>query len=293
MQQPIEFRKIREFGEIISDTFLFIKQNFKPLMKAYIYLCGLFVLGGIVSTLVAHLQIVGAFSQQKATELENPVLMMMNLSVNYGLIILFSVLSYTSYFVCILSYIALYVRKGNVAPTVPEVWSYFKFYFFKVLGSGFLISCFWGICIILCLIPGIWVTPAVSIFFAIIVMENGGIGYAFNRCFKLVTNEWWITFATLVVMYVIFQGASLFIQIPALALVWARSFTDINSPFTVGYSIVSSVSQYLASVFLIIPIVSSALIYFNLVELKESTGLLERINAFGEKTADHATPEEY
>lgn len=293
MQQPIEFRKIREFGEIISDTFLFIKQNFKPLMKAYLYLCGLFVLGGMLSSLVANLQLVGLLDGKRAAELDNPITMMMNLSFNYIMILVFSVLAYTSYFVSVLSYIALYIRKGNVAPTVQEVWSYFKFYFFRVMGSGFLITCFWAICCLLCLLPGIWVTPALSIFFCIMVIENGGVGYAFNRCFKLVSDEWWITFATLVVVYVIFQGASLFIQIPTIALVWAKTFTHVETPFTVGYSIVSSVTQYLASAFLIIPIVSCALIYFNLVERKESTGLLEKISAFGEKPVQNFTPEEY
>ena len=43
MIQKVEFRKVRDFGEVISDTFLFMKQNFKPLFKAFFYLCGFFL----------------------------------------------------------------------------------------------------------------------------------------------------------------------------------------------------------------------------------------------------------
>lgn len=294
MQQPVEFKKVREFGEIIGDTFLFIKQNFKPLMKAYFYLCGFFILGGLLSTFANNLRLFGFLDSSTPRAGGSPMsILMMRFTFNYIVIFIFLVLGYASFFASILSYIALYIRKGNLAPTVQEVWSYFKFYFWRVFGGGFLITVFWGICTLLCLIPGIWVTPAVSIFFSIMVMENAGIGYAFNRCFKLVTNEWWITFATLVVVYVIYTGAVYFVQIPTFIMIFMKDFTHFQSGFTTVSAIVMALSQYIGQIFMIIPIVACTLIYFNLVERKESAGLLERIEAFGQKTVDNEMPEEY
>ena len=294
MEQIVEFKKAREFGEIIGDTFLFIKQNFKPLMKAYFYLCGFFILGGLLITVFTQLRIVGMVNPIRANEINNPIAMLLNFSFSYFLIIVLKVLSYTSFYVTILSYIALYIEKGNIAPSVPEVWSYFRFYFFRMLGGGFLITCFAFLCFICCIIPGIWVAPAVTIFYAIMIMENAGISYAFNRSFKLVSEEWWITFATIIVIYLIYFASSMLVQVPALIIVWASAFTHLENPINATYAIVTTVSQHLSEVFLIIPIVCSALIYFNLVERKENTGLMSRIEGMGNYSAtDHAKPEEY
>ncbi|RZL26942.1 MAG: hypothetical protein EOO96_22340 [Pedobacter sp.] len=52
MLLKIEFKKIRDFGQIINDTFTFIRQNFKPLIKTYYIFCGLFVLAGMLAMLL-------------------------------------------------------------------------------------------------------------------------------------------------------------------------------------------------------------------------------------------------
>lgn len=293
MQRAIEFKKVREFGEIIGDTFLFIKQNFKPLMKAYFYLCGLFMLGGFITALFANLQFVGMLDPAKVREMNNPFRMILNFGINYFLIMLFYALSYTSFFCCILSYIALYIRKGNVPPSVQEVWSYFKYYFFRVLGGGFLNTLLFMVAFIACVIPGIWVFPALTLFYPVMIMENASIGTSFDRGFKLIKEEWWITFATLVVIYIIVQACTLLVQVPALAITWASAFTHLDRPLTATYAIVTSISGQLSMIFMIIPIVSFALIYFNLVERKESTGLMDRIDAFGGAKTTDFTPEEY
>ena len=294
MQNKVEFKKRREFGEIISDTFLFIKQNFKPLMTAVLYLCGFFLLAGLVSSIMAQLQMVGAMEGLKRGSITSPFQMITNFSFGYLLVIIFMVCSYTSFYVTVLSYISIYIQKGNVAPTIEEVWAYFKFYFFRVMGSGIIMSIFLVICFICCIIPGIWVFPAVSIFYPIMVIENAGLGYSFNRCFKLVTNEWWITAATIIVVSIIVYACSLVIQLPAMIIGMASAFTHLEQPITKTYAIVTSLAQQLSQVFMIIPIISSTLIYFNLVERKENTGLMSRIENLGQTASqENSTPEEY
>lgn len=296
MEQPIEFRKIREFGEVIGDTFLFIKQNFKPLMKAIIYLCGLFLVASTLSSIIAQLQIVGLVNDASGSniDVDNPMRMFYRLGFSYFIVIAFLLLSYMSFYVTILSYIAVYIEKGNIAPTIEEVWAYFKYYFFRLLGSGIAMTLFMGLCFICCIIPGIWVFPAVTIFYPIMVMENAGFSYAFNRSFKLINNEWWITFATLVVIYIIAQACTFVIQLPALIIAWASAFTHLQQPITKTYAIVTSLAQSIGQLVVIIPTIGATFIYFNLVERKESTGLMDKIENFGENTNTSQTaPEEY
>ena len=51
MQKYIQFKRERDLGEILSDTFKFIRENYKPLLKALlkytgpVFLLQLFALG--------------------------------------------------------------------------------------------------------------------------------------------------------------------------------------------------------------------------------------------------------
>ncbi|WP_316802661.1 hypothetical protein [Pedobacter nototheniae] len=295
MAEKVEFRKIREFGELIGDTFLFIRQNFKPLGKAFLYICGIFILGGMISSIMTQLQLVDLQSNPySGSYRSSPFSIFAKIGIQYILVIIFMVLSYTSMYITILSYIALYVQKGNVAPSVEEVWSYFKFYFFRMLGSGIVISLFATVCFICCIIPGIYVFPAVTIFYPIMIIENGSLGYSFGRSFKLLNEEWWITAAVLIIIWVITYGCMLLTQLPAIILGMVGAFTHTANPLTKTYAFLISILQYISYIFTIIPLICGTLIYFNLVERKESSGLMDRIDGLG-KTGDqtYIHPEEY
>ena len=59
MNQNFELRKVRDFGELISDTFLFVKENLKPLLKATFQICGFFVLAMLVLSVMQQLNLQG------------------------------------------------------------------------------------------------------------------------------------------------------------------------------------------------------------------------------------------
>lgn len=296
MKENVEFKKIREFGDIIGDTFLFIKQNFKPLFKVIIYLCGIFIIAGMLSSLLTQLQLVGMVSAKGGmSTMNNPFSLIYNLGFNYILLIAFLMLNYTAINVTVLSYISLYIQKGNVAPDVVEVWAYFKYYFFRVFGSGLLVTILFIFCLLLCIVPGVYVFPAFTLFFPIMILENGGFSHSFSRSFKLLKGEWWVTAAVLIVIYIIFYAFTMIMQLPASIIMMVSVFTHAANPITETYAIVSSILQYVAQIFMIIPIIGAAICYFNLVERKENAGLINRIDGFGTANSNpiNSTPEEY
>lgn len=294
MKDKVEFRKLREFGELIGDTFLFMKQNFKPLMKAFFALTGIFIIGGIISSMIAQLQLVGIAQAAGTTFDDSPRTMFYNVGFTYILSIIFALLTYTSMYVSILSYIALYVEKGNIAPNVDEVWAYFKYYFFRMMGSGILLVIFFMLCFILCVVPGIYVYPALTIFAPIMILENGSFTHSFDRSFKLLKNEWWITAAVILVINLIFYAFSTMVQLPAIIIAMVGAFTQGERTITNVYAVISSISQHISYIFMIIPIICSSLIYFNLVERKENLGLFQRMDNLGQNPeVDQAIQEEY
>ena len=46
MQMKVELSQIRTLGEIIDDSILFFKQNYKALLKSYFVICGFFWVAG-------------------------------------------------------------------------------------------------------------------------------------------------------------------------------------------------------------------------------------------------------
>ncbi|TKC60334.1 hypothetical protein FBD94_15625 [Pedobacter hiemivivus] len=283
----LELKKAREFGEIINDTFLFIRQNFRPLLKMFAYLCGFFILTGMVAGIMQQLEMDIALNHLKQSKGSWQATMATLFTFNYLLVVVFSIFSSAAILVSTLSYIALYIQKGNVAPSPEEVWGYFKYYYFRLFLSNIIAILFISLGFLFCLLPGIYLFPAMSLLVSIMVLENTNFQYAFSRSFKLLKNQWWVTAGAMFIIWVIAYACMSFAAIPTLVLKMGGAFFPGLEGWSKMFTIIGVVLQYLSYVFMVIPVIGVSLCYFNLVEVQESTGLMDRINQFGEGK-DHA-----
>lgn len=294
MKKKVELRKIRDFGEIINDTFVFIGQNWKPLLRSYVVICGFFVLASLAFSIMNQLKISSAFTMTDAPfRVSNSPFRWFGLE--YVLAMVFMLLSYTSVYLTTLCYIALYNAKGNQPPTVEEVWSYFKFYIFRVMGSGVLLTIGLGISILLCVIPFFYFWPVFSLVIPIIVFENTTLGYAFNRAFQLIKNNFWSTLGVLVVAAIIVYVAMMIFVVP-LSIFNISSLLAAGHKFNTTVLVLTAVAQHICQAFYMMPAIALALCYFSLTEQKDNTGLLDRINSLGSTeppVSDQFPSEEY
>lgn len=294
MFSKIEFKKKRDFGQVINDTFTFIRQNFKPLLKTYFIFCGLFVLGGMLSMLLQQYKTVNMINNIGSNP-KNDIFGFTNLyGIEYFLSILFTTAGYASTTVATLSYIAIYIQKGHQIPTTDEVWGYFKYYFFRVLGSYILTLLILAIGIIFCIVPGLWLFPFLAMIFPIMIIENASFSYAFSKSFKIIKDNFWITFGTLIIIWIIVYACMSFVILPTTLLSMIGMFSSQGPRMSLTFTMIGTVLQYLCQVCTIIPVVTITLSYFSLIEQKENTGLMERISSFGntDKPID-TRPEEY
>ncbi|TCD12800.1 hypothetical protein EZ449_01780 [Pedobacter frigidisoli] len=294
MAATIEFKKRRDFGQVINDTFTFMRQNFKPLIKTYFTFCGLFVLASMSTMLMQQYKMVNIINTIGNGKNSTGLGFGAMYGIEYFLSILFSMATYASMSVAILSYIALYVQKGNQVPTSDEVWGYFKYYFFRVFGSSLLLMLMVFVAFLFCLVPGFWLFPFVAMMFPIMVIENGSLSYSFGRSFKIIKDNFWITFGTLIIVWIIVYACMSLVVLPTTIFSMIGMFTSKNPHMSLTLTMITTVLQSICQVFTIIPIITISLAYFSLVEQKESTGLMERISHFGntEKPID-TRPEEY
>jgi len=290
----LEFRKKRDFGQVINDTFTFMRQNFKPLIKVYFTFCGLFVLASMLTMLLQQYKMVNIFNTIGVEGNTNKFGLSSVYSIEYFLSILFSLATYASMSVAILSYIAVYVKKGNETPTTDEVWGYFKYYFFRIFGSSLLLILMLIISFVFCVVPFFWLFPYVAMIFPIMVIENGSLGYSFTRSFAVIKDNFWVTFGTLIVVWIIVYACMSMVILPTTLFNMIGMFTHKTPRMSLTLTMITTVLQSICQVFTIIPIITISLAYFSLVEQKENPGLMERISNFGntEKPID-TRPEEY
>lgn len=297
MEPSIELSKTRDFGEIIADSFLFIRQNLKPLVSSFFVFCGFFLLAGCVTGIMQQIRVSDMYDGTYVGTPGRPFSNFANaFSLSTILAMIFTLLTYIAMPVTVISFMALYKQKGNIAPTNEEVWGYFKFYFLKILGGAFVNMILLTLGFIMCFIPGIYFYPVLSLIFPIIIVENTSYGYAFNQSFRLIKENWWTTFGALFITYLISSICMGIITIPFAAVnIWN---VFLRSGHFEQLSVITIVSgtllRQLAQVLYILPLVGLVICYFSLTEAKDATGLMDRIDQLGNNAADANAPaEEY
>ena len=321
----IEFQHTRDFSRKINATFEFIRQNFKPLAKSLLYIAGPSVLVGSV---MAGLFMSEFFSMSITAQVD-PERIAENFTspafwLQMLLMMVFLLVSYVVSLATINSYVVLYDEKKTNQIEVSEVWgrvqkafwqylvtSIILFGLFIVLYvmmlipialvsqiSGFLL--FFGILFIIGLIMFLAVSSSLTYF--IQSYEKKGFGEAVVRSYRLVNNgKWWSTFGLVVVLTVIVILISYVFMIPYYAITFATMFHDVSERTmeapAQGYTILTLVFftlYYMVQMLLYsLPNVGIAFQYFNLVELKEAKGLMEKINSMGKESVATNRPEEH
>ena len=283
MNQPIELRKSRDFGQIINDSFTFFKENFKPLTTALLIITGLFLIAGTISNVVSSLSMIDMYS----SNIDNSQIFESH-SVSYIITVLVNalILMLTQTFIHLttLCYISVYLQKGNKQPTFAEVWGYFKYYFLRAIGSGLLIVVLICIAFVACIIPGIYLTPIFYLIIPIIVIENASFKYAYNKSFRLIKENWWFVFGVIFVMGLIIGMAAGIVSVPMTIIAAGSKFFSLKS-FTVPVLIVFSTLRSLVTIAYALPSIAICMCYFTLSEEKEGLGLLGRIENLGK--SDH------
>jgi len=162
MEKPaINFKQERDFNAIISHTFDFIKQEFKPLGIALLTYAGPFIL---ITAFLAAMYQSGLYSDPDTFNNSNPLSVFQNIySTKYFLFILGSIVSNVILMSVVYSYVLLYVTKGKDGFEQEDVWKLvignFVPVFFIIIALSFMI----GIATLFFIVPGIYLAIIFSL----------------------------------------------------------------------------------------------------------------------------------
>lgn len=273
--QKIEFQRYRDFGQIINATFEFIRENFKQLAKAVIFLVGPFIL---------LTGIFGGLYQKDLFSFTSTSTSLSQFGIAFGLYILFAMISTLVLISTIYSYIILYIRREDETPIeLDNVWPMVKSNILKIIifSTGYTLVTI--LATILLIIPGIYVSIALMIVFVVGLNENLNFFNAMSRSFYLVKNKWWFTFGLLLVLSLIQGFLGFLFQVPQYIAMFVVAFNSVDgngsNSFTEIIFIVTSIVSSLNFLFYAISFIGIAFHYFSLVEQKEAKGLLDKIES--------------
>ncbi len=290
-QPQFIFRKEREFGEIISDTFSFFTQNYKSILNIFLKFVGPFILLSVLITTYYQYKVGDLFSDISTfTEPDLAISAILEDSWIIILLLIISIATNVVLYGTILHIIKSYI-KNNGEILENDVCQGLKDDSLKLFGYLALTTIVGIIGFMLCFIPGIYLMVVLAPGIALLIMENESVSESFTKCFTLIKNNWWITFATFLVFVILIAILGWVFQLPAFIYTMVESFTAVqksSGPSAITgiyqnwvyllFTAIGSIGQLFLSIFTVIMI---ALVYFNLSEKHEFTGTYDQIDQIG------------
>ena len=270
-KEEIQFQKKRELGDIFSDSFTFIKEEIRPVMRlVIIYVLPFLLIYGILQ---AHLQtkMIGKL------DLSDTETMLANIGpfyLNLILISLFSLFVQSLLAGTYYTYIEAYVKKGKGNFHHDEITPTLFSNTLLALGANIFLFIVVLLGLMMCILPGIYLANSLSLVLMVIVFEKKGISNALSRSWKLVHNQWWNTFLISILGVLMVYIAGFISSIP-LMLITVDSTTETLQAagmidFTNWTWIFYVISAIVSSLFYIVPYTFLAFQYFNLDERNPS-----------------------
>ena len=290
-EQKIELRRIRDFGENISDTFVFLRQHSKTLLRSFLAICSIFLV------------VLGIFSsayESRTTRILRSVFtgrgqgfdrIMSIFNFNYFMVIIMTLLTLVSMKVVVTVYMKYYAETG-VQPGIQEIWTLFKRYFFKVFLFTFIAYLSVVIGCVFCLFPGIYLAVVLAPLSLVIVVEDKGFIDAYQRCLELIRENFWPSLGLYIVAYIMYTFGAGIIS-GSLSIIGMLAGYLTTSDLGIYVVAVTSFIKSFSLLFYIIYFVCISLNYFSLVERRDGTGLLGRIDRIGNYTGSSQTEEQF
>ena len=187
----------------------------------------------------------------------------------------------------VLYYIKSYIQNNGIV-NEEDVRKGVNSQFMSIIGLTFLSGIIAGVGTMFCILPGIYLYVPMSITFAIMVFANRDISDSISSSFKLIKDEWWNSFLSLLVILLVVFAISAVFQVPLIiysALKGMSMSSEISFVNTEGtdwlFIILNILATIVKQLLYSVTLIGVAFIYFNLNERKNFTGTLEQIDSLG------------
>lgn len=285
----ITFFKLRDFGEKMSTTVDFIKENFKKLSWS------LLLIGGPIAVIVALVfrdMFSNMFQFMDVADESGVGSFLSRMGINYFLMM--SLTWITTMMILSVTYNFM-IKYNNGDLDDFSVGELFGLALKKLPGLlllSFIIFAATIVGLFIFVLPGIYLGVVFTLAYPVYLFEKDAtVGEALSKPFTLIKGKWWSTFGTAVIGYLMAYAIQIVFSLPFLIIYFIELFTIVeeaqNDPtsfmnmFSSGYMTISMAFQYIGQYCsLCIPFIAIAFQYSNLVERTEGRGLMAEIDEF-------------
>lgn len=276
MQQPyLELRTRRELGTILSDSFTLIRINKIPLWNVLLKTSGGYFL---LSVLLSGLYQYAYTESWMTTDL-------LFFIVVFFLMMLGSTLFFASVAATIYAFMENYIdtkgivqeeiiiQKGRANTGQLVLLSIISY---ALLFFGFLFF----------FIPGFYFMVPVGLIFPIFCFRRLGKIDSIRAAFKLSSGYWWVTFGTMLVIFIVIGVISFVFQLPSAVYLGTKTFFsvadgngDLSGDFI--HLLLATLSSAASNLISIVMVIAFGLVYFDLDEEKNRTGIMAKLEDLG------------
>ncbi|GAB5525930.1 MAG: hypothetical protein Roseis2KO_38020 [Roseivirga sp.] len=275
----IEFYKKREFSDTLNSTFMFIRENGWPYLKVQLLIAGPVLL--IVNILTNQLQMgfMNPFEMAQSDDFFTDMIRI------YGMVFIASMITGSLVPTISYGYMRAYQTTAPENITTAQVTKGFGKRFFSLFIFGIISTIVILISAVFLFLPAIYFAVVLSMGASIIVFEDADPLKAFSRCFTVIKDNFFNTLLLVIVVGLIAYFVSALFSLPQGIMYGIWTFSNLESGSTAempsymqALSIVFSVFQSFGNIVTYsLLYVALAYQYSNLIERRESRGLMSRI----------------
>ncbi|WBL21031.1 hypothetical protein [Zunongwangia sp. HRR-M8] len=276
------FRKTRDFGDLLSDTFKFLRENAKNFFSINLKVCAPFLVALILTNAYYTYMTIGTGFEGYTNLTGFLIPALINMLALFVYI--------TALYLSVFNYIKSYIANDGIV-SEEDVKRGLK----NDLGSGMALNLVVAISIFIAflflVLPSIYLGVVFTLALPILVFEQKSLGDTISSCFQLIKDNWWMTFGLLIVFGIIMYVINVVFQLPLIIYMLVNMISGFDAgvttvaenmrskdPILIILSVLSSIAQYV--LYIITPLFIS-LLYFHLHEEKNFTGTFESIDKLG------------
>lgn len=277
--KTLNLRQSRDFGAIITDTFIYLRIHFKSLGKGLLFFSlPLIVISGIL--------VGSGMGTLFSSGFEDPEVLnnLPGFGIKFFSGLLLLMLTFLFIIIIVFKHIQL-IDEGVEDFEVGMLLEDFGRNFFGLVGILFVISVASMLGMIFFILPGIYLSVKLSLAPAIYVIEGEDFGEAISKSWRLTGDHWWFTFGVSFVISIIMNMISNAVILPLYFIMMIGVFaTGEPNPETLGtfFSLFYGFTMIAVGLGYCFPIISQALVYFHLEEKKSGRSLFDKIDAIKE-----------
>jgi len=289
--EPVQLRKARDFGQIFSDTFAFIRQEWRPMLRA---IAAIALPAGLIGGFLSGDSLAGMQQFQLRAEDDPQGAFALLGSSMLGLVP--GMLLLTFAWLIVVAMVHEYLRAYHLGEhhgmstgeLIKRGMSQIGPYFGVNFLSGLLIL----LGFLLCVFPSLYPATVLALALAAHAIERTGGAGSLGRSNQLVSGDFWPTLGLAIVMFIL---KSIFDQVIILPFTIAGMVIGVNAGIEAAtgggpvelptwisiFNAISTAVQWCVQM-LTYPLIAVAFMmkYFSRVEETEGTGLKERVAGF-------------